>query len=59
MYRGHLSVDTACEFVNRDSDSLETVIMCHVSDSDSDVASCISKMRNVVPWANVCVAERG
>ena len=59
VFRGHLSIDTACEFVKCNSDSLETVIMCHLSDSNSDVDSFICKMKNVVPWANVCVAERG
>ena len=59
VYRGHLSIDTACEFVKCNSDSLENVIMCHLSDSNSDVDSFISKMKNVVPGANVCVAERG
>lgn len=59
VFRGHLSIDTACEFVKCNSDSLETVIMCHLSDSNSDVDSFISKMKNVVPGANVCVAERG
>lgn len=59
VYRGHLSIDTACEFVKCNSDSLETVIMCHLSDSNSDVDSFIGKMKNVVPWANVFVAERG
>lgn len=56
--RGHLSIDTACEFVKCNSDSLETVIMCHLSDSNSDVDSFISKMKNVVTGANVFVAER-
>ena len=59
VFRGHLSIDTACEFVKCNSDSLETVIMCHLSDSNSDVDSFISKMKNVVPRANVCVADRG
>ena len=59
VYRGHLSIDTACEFVKCNSDSLETVIMCHLSDSNSDVDSFMGKMKKVVPWANVCVAERG
>lgn len=59
VYRGHLSIDTACEFVKCNSDSLETVIMCHLSDSNSDVDSFISKMKKVVPFANVYVAERG
>ena len=56
--RGHLSIDTACEFVKCNSDSLENVIMCHLSDSNSDVDSFIGKMKNVVPGANVCVAEK-
>ena len=59
VYRGHLSIDTACEFVKCNSDSLENVIMCHLSDSNSDVDSFVGKMKNVVPQANVCVAERG
>lgn len=59
VYRGHLSIDTACEFVKCNSDSLETVIMCHLSDSNSDVDSFIGKMKKVVSRANVCVAERG
>ena len=59
VFRGHLSIDTACEFVKCNSDSLETVIMCHLSDSNSDVDSFISKMKNVVPGANVFVAEKG
>ena len=59
VYRGHLSIDTACEFVKCNSDSLETVIMCHLSDSNSDVDSFISKMKNVAPVANIFVAERG
>lgn len=59
VYRGHLSIDTACEFVKCNSDSLETVVMCHLSDSNSDVDSFIGKMKKVVPWANVCIAERG
>lgn len=59
VYRGHLSIDTACEFVKCNSDSLETVIMCHLSDSNSDVDSFIGKMKNAVPGANVCIAERG
>lgn len=57
--RGHLSIDTACEFVKCNPYSLETVIMCHLSDSNSDIDSFISKMKKVVPVANVCAAERG
>lgn len=60
VFRGHLSIDTACDFVKANySDSLQNVIMCHLSDSNSDVDSFIGKMKNAVPGANVFVAERG
>ena len=60
IFRGHLEIGTACDFVKANySDSLQNVIMCHLSDSNSDVDSFISKMKKVVPGTNVCVAERG
>ena len=58
--RGHCSLDTCKEFIKVNAtDSLQTVILCHLSDSNSDVDSFIGKMKNVVPGANVYVAERG
>lgn len=60
VFRGHLSIDTACDFVKaNDSDSLQNVIMCHLSSENSDSDSFIAKMKNAVNGANVDVAEQG
>ena len=60
VFRGHLSIDTACDFVKANySDSLQNVIMCHLSSENADRDSFIKKMKKVACEANVCVAERG
>lgn len=60
VFRGHLSIDTACDFVKaNDSDSLQNVIMCHLSSENADSDSFIAKMKNAVNGANVDVAEQG
>lgn len=59
VFRGHLSIDTACDFVKTNySDSLQNVIMCHLSSENSDRDSFIEKMKKVAYGANVDVAER-
>ena len=58
VFRGHLSIDTACDFVNANySDSLQNVIMCHLSSENADSDSFIDKMKKVAKNANVDVAE--
>lgn len=60
VFRGHLSIDTACDFVKaNDLDSLQNVIMCHLSSENADKDSFIEKMKNAVNGANVDVAETG
>lgn len=59
VFRGHLSIDTACDFVKANySDSLQNVIMCHLSSENSDKDLFIEKMKKVACGANVDVAER-
>lgn len=59
VFRGHLSIDTACDFVKANySGSLQNVIMCHLSSENSDSDSFIEKMKKVAYGANVDVAER-
>ena len=59
VFRGHLSIDTACDFVKANySDSLQNVIMCHLSAENADSDSFIEKMKKVAYGANVDVAER-
>nr|DAW88695.1 MAG TPA: YycJ-like MBL-fold protein [Bacteriophage sp.] len=60
VFRGHLSIDTACDFVKANySDSLQNVIMCHLSSENSDKDSFIEKMKKVAYGANVDVAVAG
>lgn len=60
VFRGHLSIDTACDFVKANySDILQNVIMCHLSSENSDRDSFIEKMKKVAYGANVDVAEAG
>lgn len=60
VFRGHLSIDTACDFVKANySDSLQNVIMCHLSSENADSDSFIEKMKKVAKNANVDVAEAG
>lgn len=58
VFRGHLSIDTACDFVkSNNSKNLQNVIMCHLSKNNADKDLFIDKMKNTVPNANVDVAE--
>ena len=58
VFRGHLSIDTACEFVkSNNSNDLQNVIMCHLSKSNADKDLFIDKMKSTVPNVNVDVAE--
>lgn len=60
VFRGHLSIDTACDFVKANySDILQNVIMCHLSSENADSDSFIEKMKKVACGANVDVAEAG
>lgn len=60
VYRGHMSIDTACDFVKaNDSNDLQNVIMCHLSKNNADKDLFIDKMKSAVPNVNVDVAEPG
>ena len=60
VFRGHLSIDTACEFVKSNiSNDLQNVIMCHLSSENADSDSFIEKMKKVAGNANIDVAVAG
>ena len=60
VFRGHLEIGTACDFVKANySDSLQNVIMCHLSSENADSDSFVEKMKKVAKNANVDVAEHG
>lgn len=58
IFSGHLSIDTACDFVkSNNSDYLQNVIMCHLSSENADKDKFIERMQEACPAANVDVAE--
>lgn len=60
VYRGHMSIDTACDFVKaNNSKDLQNVIMCHLSKNNADKGLFIGKMKSTVSNVNVDVAEAG
>ena len=60
VYRGHMSIETACDFVKtNNSDDLQNVIMCHLSKDNAEPDLFIKKMQKVAPQANVYVARKG
>lgn len=60
VYRGHMSIDTACDFVKtNNSKELQNVIMCHLSKNNADKDLFIDKMKSAVSNANADVAEPG
>lgn len=60
VLRGHMELETVKEFIKANaSDSLQNVILCHLSAENSDAERMVAEVKKIVPWANVCVAERG
>lgn len=58
--RGHCSLNTCKEFIKVNAtDSLQTVILCHLGRETTEPEECAKEIQKVVPQANVCVAERG
>lgn len=59
VLRGHMSIDTACDFVEVNKKDLQTIIMCHLSADNADAGSFVDRMKTVVPDSRVVVAEKG
>ena len=58
--KGHCSLSTCKEFINVNAtDSLQTVILCHLGQETTEPEECVAEIQKIVPVANVCVAERG
>lgn len=57
---GHLSLKQSCEFVRQNAtNNLKNIIMCHLSDWNSDDEHFTNEMKKVAGKANVYVAKRG
>lgn len=54
VYRGHMELETVKEFVLANkSDSLQNVILCHLSRDNSDADECVTEVKKIAPLANV------
>ena len=60
VLRGHMEIETVKEFIKTNAtDSLQNVILCHLSRDNADADEMVAEVQKIVPQANVCVAERG
>lgn len=60
VLRGHMELETVKEFIKANaSDILQNVILCHLSEQNSDAERMVAEVQKIVPQANVHVAERG
>ena len=60
VLRGHMELETVKEFIKANaSNSLQNVILCHLSTENADAERMVSEIQKVVPQANVCVARAG
>lgn len=58
--RGHCSLDTCKEFIKVNAtDSLQTVILCHLGQETAEPQECINEIQSIVPQANVDYARAG
>lgn len=58
--RGHCSLSTCKEFIKVNAtDSLQTVILCHLGQETAEPEECVAEIQKVVPWANVDYARAG
>ena len=60
VLKTHMELETVKEFIKANaSDSLKNVILCHLSTENADAERMAAEIQNVVPGANVYVAEKG
>lgn len=58
--RGHMELNTTLGFLNtNDNPSLMNVVLLHLSDSNSNSEYFSQKVKEIVPGANVYVADKG
>ena len=60
VYRGHMELETVKEFVIANkSDTLQNVILCHLSRDNSDADECVAEVKKIAPLVNVDYAAAG
>lgn len=60
VLRGHMELETVKEFIRANAtDSLQNVILCHLSSENADADKMVAEVQKIVPSANVDVARAG
>lgn len=61
VLRGHSSIGTVCEFLKiNKTDELRTVVLCHLSETNSDVKEMVYRVKEIVGEnVNVFIAGKG
>ena len=59
VLRGHAEMRTTLSIIEDNKDSLQNVILCHLSKENSDSNRMLAEVQNIVPMANVSVAVKG
>lgn len=60
VLRGHMELETVKEFIRANvSDSLQNVILCHLSAENADADKMVAEVQKIVPGAHVDVARAG
>ena len=60
VVNGHMELETVKQFIKtNNSSSLQNVILCHISEDNSDIDKMVEDVKKVAPQANVCVASKG
>lgn len=60
VYKGHMELGTAKDFVLANkTDSLQNVILCHLSRDNAVHSECVAEVKKIVPMAHVDYAAAG
>lgn len=59
VLRGHAEMRTTLSIIEDNKDSLQNVILCHLSAENADADKMVAEVQKIVPSANVDVARAG
>lgn len=60
VFCGHMELETVKDFVLANkTDSLQNVILCHLSRDNADPSECVAEVKKIAPLANVDYAAAG
>lgn len=60
VFRGHMELGTVKDFVMANkTDSLQNVILCHLSRDNAVPSECVAEVKKIAPMAHVDVAQGG